>query len=266
MGKNKVEKISRDNLRALSLEEFIKVARGSLLIKYMVKSALDEKTSPHLIKRIISVNNFSNDAERKFQEEYVGLIEKNIAEIQEALTQSVSKEEAVQSLVDDVEAEFNRAREAYEEAREKLDKAKAKLESAKKATRHAKKAVLECEVSYQEALDRKEKLTISALMHPSATMAQLEEHRDYKIVASYTDAPELQKLGIVDEVFKKEQARLIEVESDYPGFYENTIQSDIKSKIAYVRMVAWYMLNDIPYVTVYADKLIDELLKYNGLI
>ncbi|MBR1540569.1 MAG: hypothetical protein IJ629_05355 [Clostridia bacterium] len=128
-------------------------------------------------------------------------------------------------------------------------------------------AVADCEAIHRRKLERRQRMDKIVLVHVSATLVQLKKYGEYKMVVSYVDEPMMKILGIVDEVFDEERSKLVDINSDYPKMYgSTTTQLELRSRLAYVRMVAWYMLNDIPYELAYADKMIDELMRYNGII
>lgn len=255
----KTEDIARMKLRSMSLGSFAEMVEESPLKSGLVNTAFDKEMSPLLIRRIMERMNFSNENERKFQDEYIEVLKRTVAKAQEVVSQSEESENQVRKQFEKTEEEFLKARTAYEQAQRKL-------ESAKKALAYASNTLLEEKECLQQEVDRRKRMDKVVLMHISATLVHLERFGECRIAVSYADEPEMKKLGIVDEIFDEEQAKLVNIETNHHSLYGETTQADIRSRIAYVRMVAWYMLNDIPYELAYADKVIDNVLKDNGLI
>ena len=258
--KTATELDAQNKLRAMSLESFSKMVDGNDLRSGIINTAFSRAQSPLLIRRLEGFNGkFNLETEKGFQDRYVGQFASKLSEQNQTLKASQQKEQVAQE-------ELNQAEADYQQAKVRLDNARARLNSAKKATNHAQDAVADCEAIHQRELERRQRMDKIVLVHVSATLVQLEKYGEYKMVVSYVDEPMMKILGIVDEVFDEERSKLVDIDSDYPEMYGSTTQLELRSRLAYVRMVAWYMLNDIPYELAYADKMIDELMRYNGII
>lgn len=250
---------AQGKLRAMSLESFAKMTDENILRSGLINTAFSREVSPMLVRRMESGANFSLETEVHFQDEHVANFQKKFAEQKSTLEIRRWKEKLAEEDFKQEEAEFLTAKKKYEEA-------KARLDSAKNATSHTQKVVADCEAVYQKELERRQNMSKVVLLHASVTLAQLEQFDYYKFVVTHVDGPVLKRLGIADVVFDEEEAKLIEIEAEDQSLYADTTQMMLRSRLAYVRMVAWHMLNDIPYELAYADKVIDIILKHNGII
>ncbi len=245
------------DMRALSLEEVIALQnQGGEIYQKVIKNTFPGRDFTEIRERFIKRRPVDREKSEKLSHEYMGMIQKcldeqdeRILELQKILNKSCNR------LVD-AQNKFNAAKKKLERAQQIYEDAKSDFEQADQK----RQKVSDEYIAEEKKLDDSK---IFVLIHPSATLKQLQFNKVGIFVTTKLDKHKLEKAGCVDMVFDNdEEENFVE---NIPYYMLNELpESELKGYVAYTNMVINFYLNEKDFVAIFSSKEISELLASNG--
>ena len=152
--------------------------------------------------------------------------------------------------------EYLIAKQAYEDTADALAKAEAELKAATEQEDWYLK-------EYLHYMQVDEELKNIVLVHPSASLNQLKSYQHRIMVMTNIDAADAAIIGSADEVFEADYSLVDTLPYDLIG-RDWTVAEE--SAIAFASMVIYYyVIEERNVAFIFADKLIAEILRLNGI-
>ncbi len=243
--------------RLLSIELVIALQEeGGELYQKVVRSTFPGREFAEIRERFIKRRPVNREKSEKLSRDYMSLI-----------SESLNGQDAK---IAELQEEVNASRNRFKDAQNKFEEAKKKLEKAeqvfKEAQQELETAIQKRERVSAEYVAEEKKLEDNKtfiLIHPSATLNQLEPNRYGIFVATKRDKKLLEKAGCVDMVFEnKKEENFIE---NIPHHMINEMSTaKMRSHVAFANMIINFYLQEKDFVAIYSSKEISELLASNG--
>lgn len=168
---------------------------------------------------------------------------------------------------------INRKHEIYEQKLEKYEQVKEELQRIEKELRKAEKEFEKSKMQYKDCIVSSDKLlkeilciegTLKeleavVLVHRSATLNQLKQYQNRKMIVTEADNPYQYIIGAADEVFS-DKTEIINLPYDMIG---RELTDEEKSAVEFANMMLFYKLNGNNFEAIYSDVLVSNLLKFN---
>lgn len=244
------------DVRTLSLKELIALQNeGGEIYQKVVRTAFPGREFTEIRERCVKRMPIDREKSEKLSIEYMGLIQKSLDE----------QDEKIAELKNILSKSYNRmvdAQNKFDAAQKKLEKARQIYEDAKSDFEQADKKRQRVSDEYQAEEKKLEDSKIFVLIHPSATLKQLQSNKTGVFVVTKRDKRKLEKVGCVDMFFDNDkEENFIE---HIPHYMLNEPAAELKGYVAYANMVINFYLQEKDFVAVFASKEISELLASNG--
>ncbi len=243
--------------RALSLEEVIALQnQGGEIYQKVIRTTFAGRGFGEIRQRFINRRPVDREKSEKISREYMGVIkealndqDEKMAELHKIVSKSYNRMVDAQNKFEAAQKKLERAQQIYEDAKSDFEQADQKRQ----------KVSDEYEAEEKKLNDSK----IFVLIHPSATLKQLQFNRGGIFVATEFDKCKLEKAGCVDMVFDNDkEENFIE---NIPHYMLNELSAaELNKYIAYANMVINFYLQEKDFVAIFASKEISELLASNG--
>lgn len=252
-------KIPECDLRKISLERLIGLKNEISGPAYaeLVKKTLKGRELGKLKSRLLSERITSYGRETEYQEDLISFFRADL----EKAEKDIQDEE---KLIERKRAERQQAYEEFLKAKDNLEKADKALEAEERVMSEFKSSRDSINVSIAIAKQQKDAMDTVILVHRSANLGQLADHRFGKIIITSADAEFLKDLIIPDEVFDRNLAEGLM--NGVPYQFQRLSEDSLKSIIQFVEMAMYYyLLEDKQVIMLYANNDVATILKKEGV-
>lgn len=243
--------------RTLSLKEVIALQnQGGEIYQKVIKTTFPGREFTEIRERFVKRMPVDREKSEKLSIEYMGLIRKSLDEQEEKMAEMRKIVSKSYNRLIDAQNKFEAAKKKLERAQKVYEDAKSDLEQADQKRQKVSDEYVAQEKKFEDG-------KIFVLLHPSATLKQLQSNKTGAFVVTKRDKRLLEKAGCVDMVFDNDkEENFIE---NIPHHMLNELSvAELKGYVAYANMVINFYLQEKDFVAVFASKEISELLASNG--